>query len=163
TRARVALAVRMLGPSMSRDDAREAATMIVESVLSEELASWLADYQLALQLAAAFTIRNGWKATWREDLRSAVSEATVARRECEEAGGPWSYRFLGVDKKLGSNCGLKSFAEGLPERRVPEDPPEIQRLQRDWRGLFESVTACENGREPERRSPYRTVFRCPRG
>jgi hypothetical protein len=162
-RARLALGLRMLSRSLSEEEAALTADAIMANVAVPENAPF---DDARYEFAAVFARRPGLKPGSASLVPETVSAIATARRECEDLvkeSDRWTYRYLSIDKALGSTCGMKQFGPGLPWKPLPETPPEIKKLNREWRGLQSSVSACERGLDPAKVVPGQyQPFACPR-
>jgi hypothetical protein len=160
-RARLIVAMRMLAPATDGKAAADALVALLDTDASAATREW----EYLSEIAVTFAAAPGWKGDWQTSLKPSVERMNASRLECVNLVGTsysWKYRYLGLDAKYRSTCGQKQYAEGLRWVPLRDDAPEIKRLRNQQLGLGESVTACEEGKEPRAVVTKATPFACPK-
>lgn len=160
-RARLIVAMRMLAPATDSKAAADALVALLDTDASAATREW----EYLSEIAVTFAAAPGWKGDWQTSLKPSVVRMNASRLECVNLVGTsysWKYRYLGLDAKYQSTCGQKQYAEGLRWVPLRDDAPEIKRLRNQQLGLGESVTACEEGKEPRIVVTKATPFACPK-
>jgi hypothetical protein len=160
-RARLIVAIRMLAPAADSKAVADALVALLDTDASAATREW----EYLTEVAVTFAAAPGWKGDWQTSLKPSVERMNASRLECVNLVGTsysWKYRYLGLDAKYQSTCGQKQYAEGLRWVPLRDDAPEIKRLRSQQLGLGESVTACEEGKEPRTVVTKATPFACPK-